>query len=38
MNFGGTAMAEDMFQWIPRDSNKIADDLVSDSTLATSLA
>ena len=27
MNFGGTAISEDMFQWIPRDFNYIADEL-----------
>ena len=38
MNFGGTAISEDMFEWIPRDFNKVADDLVSASTPANSLA
>ena len=33
MNFGGTAISEDMFQWIPRDFNKIADDLADTGCL-----
>ena len=30
---GGTAISEDMFQWIPRDFNQIADDLADTGCL-----
>ena len=34
MNFGGDrAISEDMFQWIPRDFNQIADDLADTGCL-----
>ena len=33
LNFGATAVSEDMFQWIPRDFNKIADELADTGCL-----
>ena len=33
VNFGATAISEDIFRWIPRDFNKIADDLADTGCL-----
>ena len=33
LNFGATAISEDIFRWIPRDFNKIADDLADTGCL-----